>query len=328
MLLVERLPFVAQPLDVLRDLRPGPAPAPRWPRRVRTTGEGVALAKDSQRSSSVSGCTTRPDAVVVAWAARPRRSCACGFRRRRRGRLQLSGSERLLGGVPAVQALQPCGARFLLHRPDLLKPALLDHRQRGFEAPRQRRGSDRPIERCQRSGSVALSIEVVGRERSASTTSASAAASASRSCSHRAMRCAASQCGERRIVAVLPRRVAPGLQRRGQRGIPFGRGRGPERAQPFGDIPGRTAPRPASLLLAVEALLDRAPGASQRASGPCRCPCRALASGGRARRAAVTMGPGRSASASSSARIAYGLGLPLGVVLDRFDRWPRPVPTP
>ena len=61
--------------------------------------------------------------------------------------LQLTGGERLLRAVQESVQLLPRGIGFLLRRPNLREPALLDHAQGGFETPRQRGRSNALIQR-------------------------------------------------------------------------------------------------------------------------------------------------------------------------------------
>ena len=57
--------------------------------------------------------------------------------------LQLSRDQCLLGYMQQTMNILPCCVRFLLRDANLRQPALLDHRQRGVETPRQRRRSNR-----------------------------------------------------------------------------------------------------------------------------------------------------------------------------------------
>ncbi len=65
----------------------------------------------------------------------------------RAGGLQLARGERLLGGVQQAVHLLPRGVRLLLRGANLRQPALLDHDQRGLEAPRQGGRANGAIER-------------------------------------------------------------------------------------------------------------------------------------------------------------------------------------
>ena len=131
---------------------------------------------DSQRSSSTSCCTSRPSRCIVGLGSRPgtglERPDFVGGRARR---LQLAGGQRLFRRVQQAMHLLPHGLRLLLRGPNLREPPLLDHRQRGFEPPRQLRRAGVLSSACQRSGSCALSMDVPAASCSASTTSASRA---------------------------------------------------------------------------------------------------------------------------------------------------------
>ena len=61
--------------------------------------------------------------------------------------LQLAGGERLLRGVQQGVHVLPRSIGFLFRRVDLREPPLLDHDQRGFEAPRQRGRAHAAIQR-------------------------------------------------------------------------------------------------------------------------------------------------------------------------------------
>mgnify|MGYP003693889199 CR=1 FL=1 len=146
--------------------RAGPAPC-----RARASASARSQSccrawrwpNDSQRSSSVSCCTRRPNRWTVGFGSTPAAALAVRISSRGRARrLQLSGGERLLRGVQQARA-HACraSARHLLRRLNLRQPALLDHDQRGLEALRER-GCARSSRSSalQRSGRFAWSIDV------------------------------------------------------------------------------------------------------------------------------------------------------------------------
>ena len=145
MLLIERLPLVAQFLDFGRELR--------CVQRRRRGGLG-ALAQ-------LNACVLLPERFPALELRQLRNEPAHPLRRRLRqqagiglpgpdlvrggaGSLQLAGVDRLLGGVQQIVNLLPHRIRFVFRRVNLCQPTLLDHDQRGFEAPRQRAAFEWP----------------------------------------------------------------------------------------------------------------------------------------------------------------------------------------
>ena len=257
---VERLPFVAQLLDVLRDLRgveglgrdglgalaqldPGILLAERFP--ALEIGQLLHHAAEPLRGRL--GQWTRAGLVCADLVGRR----PCG--------LQLAGGERLLGGVQQVVHALPRGARFVLRSPDLLQPALFDDHQRGLETPRQRRRAYRAIQRLpalrqirvvdRRCGGELLGFDDQGFGVGLRPPLA---------VPFRDALLRHDQIGQRGRVGVLLRLRAPIGERDGESGRFLGRRGRRERLVPFAQATIESRAGPLLFLLAIEARLDRA----------------------------------------------------------------------
>ena len=277
-LLVERLPLVAQFLDFGRELR-------RVQRRRR--GGLGALAQ-------LNACVLLPERFPALELRQLRNEPAHPLRRRLRqqagiglpgpdlvrggaGGLQLAGGERLLGGVQQTVNLLPHRIRFLLRRVNLCEPALLDHDQRGFEAPRQRPAFEWPDSTpanvpadsrrrwtCRRQ--AARLRRPALRRRPAPGAPASTARSAVRASSSFA--CAARSSYLRRLFAQRAKLGAQTGERFRRRGWIL-------HPDPLAQPALESCPRPLLLVLAIEARLQCLAGrirSAQRGQRRRRCP--------------------------------------------------------